>query len=222
MAEDSPCRLYLVSPPKLELAVFTKQLEDAFAGGDVACFQLRLKQADDAAIVAAVKALQPIVRAAGAAFILNDRADLAKSLNVDGVHLGQDDTTLREARSVLGEEKIIGITCHDSKHFAMEAGEAGADYVAFGAFYTTTSKSPEKLARYGTPTTELLEFWSTYTTVPCVAIGGISPENCAPLVKAGADFIAAITSVWNHGQGAGQAVKEFNVAIKKATLTLVL
>ena len=216
MADEFPCRLYLVSPPSLEPVAFAKQLEEAFAGGDVACFQLRLKEASDAEIVQAVKALQPIVRAAGAAFILNDRVDLAKSLNVDGVHLGQDDMGLREARSVLGEEKIIGITCHDSKHFAMEAGEAGADYVAFGAFYPTTSKSPEKLARYGTPTTELLEFWSTYTTVPCVAIGGITPENCAPLVKAGADFVAAITSVWNHPHGAGQAVKVFNASIQEA------
>lgn len=218
MSNDYPCRLYLVSPPKIVLAAFAKQLEEAFAGGDVACFQLRLKEAEDATIAAAVKALQPIVRAAGAAFILNDRVGLAKTLNADGVHLGQDDMRLREARAILGEEKIIGITCHDSKHFAMEAGEAGADYVAFGAFYPTTSKSPEKLARYGTPTTELLEFWSTYTTVPCVAIGGITPENCAPLVKAGADFVAAITSVWNHSQGAGQAVKEFNAAIKEASI----
>lgn len=225
-----PCRLYLISPPTLAVGEFAKTLQSAVEAGDVAAFQLRLKDADDAQIVAAVKALLPICRNHGVAFILNDRVDLAAEMKVDGVHLGQEDmqtlqwghneiivSPLSAARNILGDDISIGISCHDSGHLAMEAGEAGADYVAFGAFYPTQSKSPEALAKYGTPTIELLQWWSTYTTVPCVAIGGMTPENCVPLVAAGADFIAAITAVWNHPEGARAAVKSFNKAIKKGT-----
>jgi thiamine-phosphate pyrophosphorylase len=212
-AESYPCRLYLISPPKLVPSAFAKTLEEAFSAGDVSAFQLRLKDASDDEIRAAVNMLMPIAHLHGVAFILNDRVDLTAELGCDGVHLGQDDMALTEARKQL-PHAAIGISCHDSRHMAMEAGEAGADYVAFGAFYPTQSKSPEKLAKYGTPTKEIIEDWSSVATVPCVAIGGLTPENCVELVTAGADFIAAITAVWEHPQGAGAAVKAFNAAIK--------
>ena len=215
-ADPHPCRLYLISPPKFELAEFAKTLEAALLAGDVGAFQLRLKDVSDDAIRAAIRALLPLCRAQNVAFILNDRVDLAAELDVDGVHLGQEDMTPEAARAMLGAQKVIGVSCHDSSHLAMEAGENGADYVAFGAFFPTTSKSPEKLAKYGTPKAELIEWWSTYTVVPCVAIGGMTPQNCAPLVAAGADFIAAITALWEHPKGAAEAVKEFNVAIRAA------
>ncbi len=209
------CRLYLISPGKLVLPAFAAQLEEALAAGDVSAFQLRLKDIkSDDEIREAVQVLMPIAHAHGVAFILNDRVDLAKELGVDGVHLGQEDMPLGAARALLGEQMAIGISCHDSPHLAMEAGEAGADYVAFGAYYPTTSKSPEKLAMYGTPKPDLLPWWSTYTTVPSVAIGGLTPENCGALVTAGADFIAAITAVWSHPEGPAAAVKAFNTAIK--------
>lgn len=208
-------RLYLISPPQIALPAFAETLKLALAAGDVGAFQLRLKGADDAQIVAAITALKPICHAHGVAFILNDRVDLAKAHKADGVHLGQDDMNMREARAALGEDAIIGISCHDSSHLAMEAGDAGADYVAFGAFHPTQSKSPDRLARYGTPTADLVRWWSTYTTIPCVAIGGLTPQNCVPLVTAGADFIAAITAIWSHSQGAAQGVKDFNGAIKQ-------
>lgn len=209
------CRLYLISPGKFVLPAFAHALEEALAAGDVSAFQLRLKDVKhDDEIREAVQVLMPIAHAHGVAFILNDRVDLAKELAVDGVHLGQEDMKLADARALLGEQMAIGISCHDSPHLAMEAGEAGADYVAFGAYYPTTSKSPEKLAMYGTPKPDLLPWWSTYTTVPSVAIGGLTPENCGPLVTAGADFIAAITAVWSHPDGPAAAVKAFNTAIK--------
>lgn len=215
MTQDPhPCRLYLISPPKIDLAEFAKTLEAALDAGDVGAFQLRLKDVSDDAIRAAVRALLPLCRARNVAFILNDRVDLAAELDVDGVHLGQEDMTPGAARAMLGAQKVIGISCHDSSHLAMEAGENGADYVAFGAFFPTKSKSPEKLAKYGTPKPEIIEWWSTYTTVPCVAIGGMTPQNCIPLIAAGADFIAAITAVWEHPKGAAVAVQEFNQAIK--------
>jgi thiamine-phosphate pyrophosphorylase len=208
------CRLYLISPGKLVLPSFAATLEEALSAGDVGAFQLRLKDASDDEIREAVKVLMPIVHAHDVAFILNDRVDIAAELDVDGVHLGQDDMPIGAARGILGDNKAIGISCHDSGHLAMEAGEAGADYVAFGAYHPTQSKSPEKLAKYGTPKDDLLPWWSTYTTVPSVAIGGMTPQNCGAFVTQGADFIAAITAVWSHPEGAAVAVKEFNEAIK--------
>lgn len=210
------CRLYLISPGTLALPLFAAQLEEALSAGDVAAFQLRLKGASDDEIRDAVRVLMPIAHAHGVGFLLNDRVDLAKELGVDGVHLGQEDMQLAEARALLGDERAIGISCHDSGHLAMEAGEGGADYVAFGAYHPTQSKSPEKLAMYGTPAPDLLPWWSTYTTVPSVAIGGLTPENCGVLVTQGADFIAAITAVWSAPEGPAAAVKAFNAAIKTA------
>ena len=216
MTEPYLCRLYLISPGKINLPAFALALEEALSAGDVSAFQLRLKNASDDEIRDAVRTLMPIAHAHGVAFMLNDRVDLAKELKVDGVHLGQEDMPIAEARKILGEDVAIGISCHDSGHLAMEAGEAGADYVAFGAYHPTQSKSPEKLAMYGTPAADLLPWWSTYTTVPAVAIGGLTPQNCGELVLQGADFIAAITAVWSHPEGAAAAVKEFNHAIKTA------
>ncbi len=214
-----PCRLYLVSPSAFELAAFEKQLQDALAGGDVGAFQLRLKNVADAEIYEAARALLPIVRDAGAAFILNDRPDIAAAVGAEGVHLGQEDLAIwpiARTRDVIGAEGIIGVSCHDSSHMAMVAGEEGADYVAFGAFYPTTSKSPEALAKYGTPKIEMLEWWYQYTVLPCVAIGGMTPQNCGAAVAAGADFIAAINAVWSHPKGTKAAIGEFNHAIRTA------
>ena len=214
-----PCRLYVISPPHFELDVFTEQLREAFAGGDIGAFQLRMKDASDAEIYEAAHALLPICRDHDAAFIMNDRPDIAAELGCDGVHLGQDDLAnwpIAKVRSLLGQDAVIGVSCHDSSHMAMEASEHGADYVAFGAFHPTTSKDAEKLAKYGTPTVEMLRWWYTYTVIPCVAIGGMKPENCAPMVEHGADFIAAIQSVWNHPKGPRIAVQAFNREIRQA------
>ena len=214
--ERERCRLYLISPPVIDLAVFKTQLEEAFSGGDVASFQLRLKQASDDTILRAAETLIPVCHANGAAFILNDNPKLAMQCGADGVHIGQDDGSVAAARKIMGAERVIGVSCHDSRHLAMEAGEKGADYVAFGAFYPTTSKSAEALARYGVPKKDILEWWQAFLVLPCVAIGGITPENCGTLVSAGADFIAAITAVWQCPQGPASAVKNFNEAIDHA------
>jgi thiamine-phosphate pyrophosphorylase len=179
----------------------------------VKAFQLRMKKAKDPEIITAASNMRPICRKYDVAFIINDRPDLVVKCEADGVHLGQEDMGVKEARRILGSERVIGVSCHASKDMAMQAAEAGADYVAFGAFYPTTSKPKEKVEKWGVPTPEIIEWWSTYTTVPCVAIGGMTPENCAPLVRAGADFIAAITSVWDNEKGAKEAVKRFNEAI---------
>jgi thiamine-phosphate pyrophosphorylase len=215
---SSNCRLYLISPPVIDLAVFATQLEAAFSGGDIGSFQLRLKGAKDEHILEAAKVLIPICHAHNAAFIMNDNPVLAVAAGADGVHIGQDDCSVAKARAIVGENRVIGVSCHDSKHLAMEAGEQGADYVAFGAFHPTTSKSPEALAKYGTPKPDILQWWQEFMTLPCVAIGGINPSNCGALVKAGADFVAVITAVWSHPKGPAEAVNEFNDVIRKGSI----
>ncbi|MEI8393272.1 MAG: thiamine phosphate synthase [Rhodospirillaceae bacterium] len=211
------CRLYLVTPARLDPVTFAPLLTAALDAGDVACVQLRLKSADGSAtadadsIRRACDLLRPIAQSREVAFILNDRPDLAAETGCDGVHIGRKDGSYAEARRKLGADAIVGITCHDSRHFAMEAGEQGADYVAFGAFYPTkTHDTPYR------PEPEILEWWSEIFEIPCVAIGGITPDNCAPLVQAGADFIAAVTAVWNHPDGPAAAVRAFNAAIATA------
>lgn len=210
------CSLYLISPPAIVLKDFLVQLEQALTASPcVKAFQLRLKNASDEQIIEAAETMLPLCRQHDIAFILNDRPDLAVHCHMDGVHLGQEDMRVQDARSILTEDMIIGVSCHASTHMAMEAGEAGADYVAFGAFYPTSSKPREKVERWGIPSPDILSQWSEMTTVPCVAIGGITPENARPLVQAGADFIAAITSVWHHPQGVAAAVKAFEQVLSK-------
>jgi thiamine-phosphate pyrophosphorylase len=201
----SDCRLYLISPPRLSAANFLEPLKEALKGGDVASFQLRLKDVSDDEIRRAADLLRPVVQAAGAAFILNDRPDLAHELGCDGVHIGQEDAAYADARRSVGADAIVGVTCHDSTHLAMEAAEAGADYVAFGAFFATRTKQPKTMAD-----PEILRAWSMATVVPCVAIGGVTVENAPILVEAGADFLAVSSAVWEHKDGPAAAVKAFN------------
>jgi thiamine-phosphate pyrophosphorylase len=200
----SDCRLYLISPPKISAANFLSPLKEALKGGDVASFQLRLKHASDDEIRRAVDLLRPVIQVHGAAFILNDRPDLAAELGCDGVHIGQEDANYAAARAAL-PDGIVGVTCHDSRHLAMEAAEAGADYIAFGAFFPTRTKEPKTQADI-----ELLRWWSEIMVVPCVAIGGITVANAPALIEAGADFLAVSAGVWEHPDGAEAAVRAFN------------
>jgi thiamine-phosphate pyrophosphorylase len=187
-----PCQLYLISPPDFMLEAHATALETALAaGGPVAAYQLRLKHVEDDVILAAAARLAPICQAADVAFILNDRMDLAKACGADGVHLGQGDGSVEAARLLLGVDAQIGVTCHGSRHLAMEAGEAGANYVAFGAFFPTGTKMAVHRAA-----PEILGWWTALSPIPCVAIGGITAENCTPLVQAGADFLAASAAIW--------------------------
>jgi len=199
-------RLYLITPPALDPERFAKELEAAFEGGDVACLQLRLKDIDDDAIRRAARILKPIAQDRGVAFIMNDRPDLAAELDCDGVHVGEEDAPYAEARRLLGADHIVGVTCGASRDRAITAAEAGADYVAFGAFFPSTTKTATKYRA----TPELLSDWSGTTVVPCCAIGGISQQNCGPLVEAGADFLAVIGAIWSYPQGPRAAVAEFN------------
>ncbi|WP_042695433.1 thiamine phosphate synthase [Azospirillum sp. B506] len=208
---EPACRLYLVTPPALEPAAFAPLLAEALDAGDVACVQLRLKDCSEDDIRRACDVLRPIAQEREVAFILNDHPRLAREAGCDGVHVGQTDTPYRDARKIVGNDAIVGVTCHDSRHLAMIAGEEGADYVAFGAFFPTATKTAEYKAE-----PELLSWWSELMEVPCVAIGGITAENCAPLVTAGADFLAVVNAVWGHPQGPGAGVRALNAAIEAA------
>lgn len=207
------CRLYLITPSRIEPRAFADTLKAALDAGDVASLQLRLKgenetppNADD--VRRAAEVLMPLAQERDVAFIINDRADLAAELDADGVHVGQGDMTCKEARKIVGPDRVVGITCHASRHLAMEAGEAGADYVAFGAFYETDTKTPISKAE-----PEILTWWSNLFVLPCVAIGGITVANAAPLVRAGADFLAVSSGVWAYADGPAAAVRALNLVM---------
>jgi thiamine-phosphate pyrophosphorylase len=201
----SHCRLYLITPPKLDAKLFAETLKRALDAGDVASVQLRLKGVSDDDILRAGEILMAVTQAAGAAFILNDRPDLAARLGADGVHIGQEDASYVEARAAMGPNRIVGVTYHNMRHLAIEAAEVGADYVAFGAFFPTATKEPKTRADV-----ELIQWWAEVMVVPCVAIGGITVENCPPLIAAGADFLAVASGVWDYPQGPAAAVRAFN------------
>jgi thiamine-phosphate pyrophosphorylase len=205
-----PCRLYLITPPVIpDFLAFADRLVEALQAGDVAALQIRLKDVPDVDVRRAVEVLAPLAQARGVAVILNDRADLAKATGCDGVHLGQQDGSVAEARRRLGPDAMIGVTCHDSRHLAMEAAEAGADYVAFGAFFPTTTKAVDYTA-----SPDVLTIWQETMEIPCVAIGGIDATNARALAEAGADFVAVSSAVWSHAAGPAEAVRALNAALQ--------
>ncbi|NCP22953.1 MAG: thiamine phosphate synthase [Erythrobacter sp.] len=198
MTDPVQTQLYLISPLDVT-GDFPHRLERALdaAPGVVTAFQFRVKDLDQHEAARLAEPLQAICAARDVAFIVNDSIPLAKRLGADGVHLGQKDGTVEDAREQLGRDAQIGVTCHASRHLAMEAGEAGADYVAFGAFFPSTTKQSEHR-----PEPDLIEWWSGLFEIPCVAIGGITPDNCRPLIEAGADFLAVSGAVWNGDEAA--------------------
>jgi thiamine-phosphate pyrophosphorylase len=205
-----PCQIYLISP--LEVGGdFAARLEQALGGGPVAAFQFRVKGIDQHEAARLAEPLQRICEAAEVAFIVNDDMALARRLGADGVHLGQGDGDPREARALLGPTAQIGVTCHDSRHLAMEAGEAGADYVAFGAFFPTSTKETSHR-----PEPSILSWWSRLFEIPSVAIGGITPDNGGALVKAGADFLAVCGAIWQNEEGPEAAVAKFGRMLSEA------
>ncbi|ATW05037.1 thiamine phosphate synthase [Sphingorhabdus sp. YGSMI21] len=206
---DIPCQLYLISPLDVG-GPFPDRLREALQAGPVAAFQFRVKDVDRQEAARLAGPLKAICDEFDVAFVVNDDVALARQLGADGVHLGQADESLKNARETLGNDVQIGITCHDSRHLAMEAGEGGANYVAFGAFFPTSTKET-----HHRPEPELLQWWSGMMEIPCVAIGGITVENCQPLIDAGADFLAVSGAVWNDPAGPGAAVRKFAEILEK-------
>ena len=213
MSRPAP-RLYLITPPQVELETFAPTLEETLQAGDIACLQIRLKQldgtpVDDDTIRRAVEVLCPLTQQHNVAVLLNDRPDLARDLGCDGVHIGQNDMGYAQARALLGDRAIVGVTCHASRHLAMLAGDVGADYVAFGAFFDTKTKDITKDSTMR-PTPDILTWWQEVMEPPCVAIGGVTPENGDILAAAGADFLAVSSGVWQHRGGPVAAVRAFD------------
>jgi thiamine-phosphate pyrophosphorylase len=211
MSGGDRCRVYLITPPSLDPLLFADQLAAALDAGDVAAVQLRLKNVDDETWRRAVDVLRPVAQSRDVAFLLNDRADLVRESGADGVHVGQEDMPARQTRALIGPDATLGVTCKGSRDLAMQAGEDGADYVAFGAFFPSGTK---EVTRFIDP--DILQWWSEMMELPCCAIGGITADNCAPLVQAGADFLAVVGAVWNYPNGPAAGVRALNAAIVPA------
>jgi thiamine-phosphate pyrophosphorylase len=205
------CQIYLITPPDLDPAKFRDRLAAALDAAPVAALQLRLKDVDDDTLRRAIDVLRPVAQSRGVAFLLNDRADLVRATGCDGAHVGQDDVAARDARIMLGAELTLGVSCNASRDLAMQAGEDGADYVAFGAFFPSSTKATENRAEPA-----ILQWWSEIMELPCVAIGGITAQNCAPLVRAGANFLAVVSAVWDHPEGEAAGVLALAAAIAAA------
>jgi thiamine-phosphate pyrophosphorylase len=213
MSVSDRCRLYIITPEKFDLSRFPDLLAQALDGGDCAAVQLRIKNETDDTWKRCIDALRPVTQSRGVAFLLNDRADLVAATGCDGAHVGQEDMAAKQARAIMGPDLMLGVTCKSSRDLAMQAGEDGADYVAFGAFYPSGSKQVTKLAD-----PDILRWWSEMMELPSCAIGGITADNLAPLVQAGADFLAIIGGVWNHPDGPAGGVRAINAAIAAARL----
>lgn len=205
------CRLYIITPEKFDFKIFPDLLAQALDAGDCAAVQLRIKNETDDTWKRTIDALRPITQSRNVAFLLNDRADLVMQTGSDGAHVGQEDMAAQQARKLMGPDLMLGVTCKSSRDLAMQAGEDGADYVAFGAFYPSNSKEVKNLAD-----PEILRWWSDMMELPSCAIGGITADNLSPLVQAGADFLAIIGGVWHHPDGPAAGVRAINKAIAEA------
>lgn len=204
--DTHPCQLYLLTPPVIkDMDAFLKELEASLSAAPVACLQIRLKDIEDSALIQAGKAIVPLCHRFGVNVLMNDRPDLVAAIGADGAHIGQDDMDYFSSRELLGGDAIIGVTCHNSKGLAFEAAAAGADYVAFGAFFETFTKTPKTRAEL-----EILEWWYEAVEIPSVAIGGITVDNAAQVIEAGADFIAVSAGVWNYKDGPAAAVSKLS------------
>jgi thiamine-phosphate pyrophosphorylase len=200
--QSDPCQIYLITPPIIsDLTRFCQTLDAALSAAPVACLQIRLKDISDKDIIKSADAIVPIAQSHSTLVLINDRPDLVAACNADGAHIGQDDMDYFSSRKLLGEDAIIGVTCHNSRELAFEAANAGANYVAFGAFFETKTKSPKYRADM-----EILSWWQNTVEIPSVAIGGISVENAAMIIEAGADFIAISSGVWDYAEGAASAI----------------
>lgn len=208
---ERDCRVYLITPPPEDRRTASGRAAAALDAGDVAAVQLRLKDVDDGAWRRAIDVLRPVTQARDVAFLLNDRADLVMEAGCDGAHVGQDDMPATQARLLMGPDLTLGVTCKGSRDLAMQAGEDGADYVAFGAFYPSGTKQVTNIV-----SPEILAWWAEMMELPSCAIGGITPENCGPLVRAGTNFLAVVGCVWNHPDGPAAGVKALNAAIRNA------
>lgn len=200
------CQIYLLTPPSIpDMDTFLTTLEAALSAAPVACLQIRLKDLEDSAIIQAGKAIVPLCHQYGVDVLLNDRPDLVDAIGADGAHIGQDDMDYFSSRELLGGDAIIGVTCHNAKSLAFEAAEAGADYVAFGAFFDTSTKDPKTRAEL-----EILQWWQEAVVIPSVAIGGITVDNAKHVIEAGADFIAVCSGVWDYKDGPAKAVSRLS------------
>ena len=185
--------IYLISPKKINEKNFYKKLNNVLKTNKVKYFQLRLKKIPTLSLIKISKKIKKIVRKNNVKFLINDKPFVAKMVGADGCHIGQKDTNLITARKILGKNKIIGVTCHNSKKLAIEAKKNGANYIAFGAFFKSSTKKTAFKANM-----EILRWAKKKINMPTVAIGGINSSNYNKILSNRADYIACSNYIWNN------------------------
>ena len=185
--------IYLISPPQIKGNKFYQDLNKVFKTNKVKYFQLRLKKIPYNSLIKISKKIKKIAKNNNVKFLINDKPVIAKKINADGCHIGQKDMNITNSRKILGKNKIIGVTCHNSKKLAIKAKKYGANYIAFGAFFKSSTKKTAFKANL-----ELLRWARKKISMPIVAIGGINNSNYKKVLLSGANLIACSNYVWNN------------------------
>ena len=202
--------LYLISPENLEIKKFQLQLEAILMTGTVSIFQLRLKDICEKTLTEHIKKLFPICKKYNVLFILSDNPKLVKLLDLDGVHVGEQDPSISKCREIIGKYKIIGKSCYNSPRLATRSQNNGADYIAFGAFFKTKTKKTFKKINF-----DQLKKWKNLKKIPVIGIGGINIANCRKISRFHLDFFAISSAVWKSDIGAVKYLKKFKNLIDK-------
>ena len=184
--------IYLISPQKIRGVKFYKKLNKVLKTNKVKYFQLRLKKTSTSNLLKIARKVKKIVKKYNVKFLINDDPFVAKMINADGCHIGQKDMDFKNSRKILGKKKIIGVTCHNSKKLALKAKKHGANYVAFGSFFRSSTKKTAVKANLA-----ILRWAQKKINMPTVAIGGINSSNYKKVLSNGADFIACSSYIWN-------------------------
>ncbi len=215
MSDNPKTGLYVITPPAIDLSLLEAGVSEiAAAASDLdrpLCIQLWLgdDRLDDLRRYA--ERLLPIARAADIAFLVNGDVALAASIDADGVHLNNPEAeAIAAARQMLADDTIVGVSCGGSRHAGMIAAESGADYVSFGPIYKTETKQRDA----DPAASDAIEWWAGVMEVPCVAVGGLNAENAWEVAHSGADFLALVSSVWDHPGGAGEGLSRIAYALK--------
>ncbi len=185
--------IYLISPPKISGSKFYDTLNEILKTNKIKYFQLRLKNKSTHSIVKIAKKIKKITSKNKVKFLINDKPDIAKIVNADGCHIGQKDTNFINSRKILKNKKIIGVTCHNSKKLALDSKKIGANYIAFGAFFKSSTKKTMYTANLA-----LLRWARKKINIPVIAIGGIDSSNYKKILSNGANYIACSSYVWNN------------------------
>ena len=198
--------IYLISPQKIKGNKFYNKLDQVLKTNKVKYFQLRLKKISNLNLIKISKKIKKITRKNNVKFLINDKPSVAKTVDANGCHIGQKDMNFTISRKILGKNKIIGVTCHNSKKLALKAKRYGANYIAFGSFFKSSTKKTAYKANLA-----ILRWAEKKISMPVVAIGGINSSNYKKILASGANFIACSNYIWNNKKlDPVSAINKFN------------